>query len=289
MAGDKFSAVWVSHTSIADFLSCPRAYFLKNLYKDPQTGRKIKLMSPSLALGYVVHEVIESLASLPIDKRFEEPLLSKFERVWTQVSGKKGGFPNPEIENQYKNRGVSMLARITKNPGPLSRLAVKIKMDLPYYWLSEEDNIILCGKIDWLEYLPDTDSVHIIDFKTGKKDESHDSLQLPIYNLLVHGCQNRPVTRASYWYLDHNDSPTEVLLPDREECLEKVMRVSRQLKLARQFGRFNCESITGCAYCKPYEAILNGEAEHVGVNNYNHDVYILDSKLFDLENNSEII
>ena len=61
---DKYTAYWVSHSSINDFLKCPRAYFLKNVYKDPKTGRKIKLISPPLALGQAVHEVVESLSVL---------------------------------------------------------------------------------------------------------------------------------------------------------------------------------------------------------------------------------
>jgi ATP-dependent helicase/DNAse subunit B len=64
-----------------------------------------------------------------------------------------------------------------------------MKEDLPHYWLSEDDGIILCGKIDWLQYLPDTDSVHIVDFKTSKNKEKANSLQLPIYLLLVSNTQ----------------------------------------------------------------------------------------------------
>jgi len=30
---DKFAAIWISHSSISDFLKCPRSYFLKNIYK----------------------------------------------------------------------------------------------------------------------------------------------------------------------------------------------------------------------------------------------------------------
>jgi len=86
---DKYSAVWVSHTSISDFLHCPRAYYLRNIYKDPKTGHKIKLMAPALALGLTVHEVLESLSLLPKNKRFEEPLLVKFDKVWEKVSGRK--------------------------------------------------------------------------------------------------------------------------------------------------------------------------------------------------------
>ena len=208
---DKFTATWVSHTSISDFLRCPRAYFLKNVYRDPKTRHKIKLMSPALALGSAVHEVLESLSVLPKQTRFSESLISKFENVWQKVSGRNGGFTNSESEYKYKTRGQDMLRRVMNNPGHLVNPAVKIQMDLPQFWLSEEDNIMLCGKVDWLEYLPETDSVHIIDFKTGKSEEDPASLQLSIYHLLVHHCQKYKVSMASYWYLDssgnHRTSP----------------------------------------------------------------------------------
>jgi len=45
---EKYGAVWVSHTSINDFKKCPRAYFLKNVYKDPETNKKIKIMTHRL-------------------------------------------------------------------------------------------------------------------------------------------------------------------------------------------------------------------------------------------------
>jgi len=275
MKGDKFSAVWVSHTSINDFLQCPRAYYLKRMYRDPQTGRKIKLASPALTLGQSVHEVIESLSSLPMDKRFNDSLSGQFETVWKKMSGKKGGFASDEVEQHYKSRGLHMLERLRKNPGPLARLAVKIKMDLPYYWLSEEDDIILCGKIDWLEYIPEKDSVHIIDFKTSKKDEQSESLQLPIYCLLVQNCQKRPAIKSSYWYVDRNDEPTEVPLPDCDEAHAKVLRIARNLKAARKLERFKCTSETGCNFCRDYEAIVRGEAEFVGVDEFDHNVYFL--------------
>lgn len=275
MPADKFSAVWVSHSSIGDFLKCPRLYYLKNVYKRPETGHKMTMMSPPLALGQTVHEVIEGLSVLPTSERFNESLLTKFDRVWPKVTGKKGGFSNPEQELSYKQRGEAMLRRVQNNPGPLKNLAVKIKMDLPHYWLSEEENIILCGKIDWLEYFPDTDTVQIIDFKTGKNEESDDSLQLPIYTLLVANCQKRTATKACYWYLERNDELTEKALPDLGESRERVLKVAKEMKLARKLERFKCRDGEGCAACKDFEAILAGEAEFVGTNDYKADVFIL--------------
>ena len=110
---DKFTAVWTSHTSISDFLRCPRAYYLRNVYRDPKTNHKIKLMTPSLALGQAVHEVLGSLSVLPKDRRLEESLIAKMERVWLKVHGKKGGFWDLATENKYKTRGQEMLAGIS--------------------------------------------------------------------------------------------------------------------------------------------------------------------------------
>lgn len=276
MAKDKFSAVWVSHSSISSFLECPRSYFLKNVYKDSKTGHKIKITSPPLALGTAVHEVIESLSNIKTEDRFKESLVEKYEMAWKKVSGKFGGFFDKDTEYKYKQKGEEMIRRVMKNPGPVAEKAVKINMELPYYWLSEEDNIILCGKIDWLKYIPETDSVEIIDFKTSKNEEGVDSLQLPIYSLLVHNCQKRKVDGAWYWYLSMSDELVKKELPDLEESEIKILKIAKQMKLARQLERFVCPNGNGgCRACRPYEMVLKGEAEFVGNDEYKADVYVI--------------
>ncbi|OGF99661.1 hypothetical protein A2Y99_01330 [Candidatus Gottesmanbacteria bacterium RBG_13_37_7] len=275
MTRDKYSAVWVSHSSISDFIKCPKAYYYHNVYRNPKSGNKVTLINPPLALGQTVHEVLESLSSLPVEKRFREPLMSKFDLVWKKVSGEKGGFENIDEEYKYKKRGMEMIRRVWESPGPLAKLAVKIKMDLPYFWLSEEDNIILCGKIDWLEYLSETDSIHIIDFKTSKKEENNNSLQLSIYYLLVQNCQKRNVTVISYWYLDKDKLPQKKSIPDMDKSREEILKIAKEIKLARQLSRFVCPKKTGCIFCKPFEQIVSGNAELVGLNNYRQEVYVL--------------
>jgi len=273
---DKFAATWVSHSSASDFLNCPRAYYLNNVYRDPQTRHKIQLISPPLALGSAVHTVLESLSSLPTEERLKISLIERFNQVWKKFSGKKGGFESVEQEQQYRERGEEMLRRVMAHPGPIMRLAVKIKQDLPHYWLSEEDEIILCGKIDWLEYFPDVDSVHIIDFKTSKKEEKSDSLQLPIYRLLVENCQHRQVLGASYWYLGFSDELSERALPDSKEAHARVLEVAKKMKLAKKLQVFKCPNgAAGCMHCRSLEKIVRGEAEFVGLSEYNQDMYIL--------------
>ena len=66
---DKYKAVWVSYSSISDYLHCPRAYYLKNVCKTPDTNRKIEVTSPALSLGKAVHNTLEPLAKVSIDDR----------------------------------------------------------------------------------------------------------------------------------------------------------------------------------------------------------------------------
>jgi hypothetical protein len=277
MNQDKYSAVWLSYSSINDYLNCPRAYYLKNIYRDPASGNKIQIVNPALSLGSAVHEVIEQLSNLPLKERFKEPFTVMLSRIWPRFSGKQGGFVDKEAEQRYHNRAEEMLGYLYKNPGPLAKLSVKIKMDLPFFWLSKSENLILCGRIDWLEYLEKQDSVHIIDFKTGERKEKSGSLQLPIYYLLAANCQKRPVIKQSYWYLKDQTLPQEQKIMTYEEAEKQLLEIGSKMKTSRKLKKFNCPK-NGCPYCRNYEKILSGDAELVGVSSYNVNLYLLNNK-----------
>lgn len=289
MSQDKYMAIWVSHSSMGDFLKCPRAYYLHNIYKDPNTGRKINIVNPTLSLGQAVHETLEPLKNIPVEKRMSRNLLMDFEQAWAKVSGKKGGFSakggsaaggkNLE-EAEVKERGRAMIERVIKNPGPIAKKTIRIQESHnnmpPNFFLSEEENIILCGLVDWLEYIEADDSIRIIDFKTGKHDENEDSLQLPIYLLLLNALQKRKVSGASYWYLDRDNEPVDMILPALEEARKKVFAIAIQVKEAREKRIFECpRGDEGCFACKPYEAIVAGQAEYLGIGGYGQDMYSL--------------
>ncbi len=123
-------------------------------------------------------------------------------------------------------------------------------------------------------YITADDSVHIIDFKTGKHDERPDSLQLSIYHLLVKNCQSRKVSKGSYWYLDRNNEPSEVELPSLEDSFNKVLTLAQKVKQARLNREYSCAK-NGCYDCEPFEAILKRQAEFIGVGGYRQDIYIL--------------
>jgi ATP-dependent helicase/DNAse subunit B len=265
---------------MGDFLKCPRAYYLHNVYKNPDTGRKINIVSPALSLGSAVHTTLEALKELPVAERLKRDLLADFEKDWQSVAGKSGGFKSKEEEAEAKARGRAMIERVIKNLGPIKHKTVRLKPGkngmAPNFYLSEDENIILNGRIDWLEYVPEDDSVRVIDFKTGKREEHEDSLQLPIYLLLLNALQKRRVSGAAYWYLEKDDAPMEMPLPAAKEAREKVLEVARRVKEAREKKFFDCpRGEEGCYACKPYEAILRGDAEYVGVGGYGQDTYLV--------------
>lgn len=283
MSNDKYSAIWVSHSSIGNFLKCPRLYFLSNMYKDPLTNRKLAIVNPHFSLGSAVHEVLEGLGELAAFERMSVDLIGNFEKKWQDVSGKKGGFTTTEEEKSYFDRGKKMIEMVVKNPRFLVNKCVKLpknKMN-PNFYLSESENIILNGLVDWLEYLPDSDSLHIIDFKTGKNEEEESSLQLPIYLLLCNALQKRPVTRASYWYLE-TDKFIHKALPDATEAKKIVFEIALEIKKARLSGELKCpKGVSGCHYCRPFEKILKKDpnVEKVGINNMNQDLYMIKKEI----------
>ncbi len=276
----KYGAVWVSHSSMGDFLKCPRLYYLHNVYKNPQTGRKITLVNGALSLGSAVHTTLERLKTMPVAERLTRDLPSDFEKDWQAVTGKKGGFKSDEEEAEAMARGRAMIRRVANTLGPLKEKTVRLKEHengmIPNFYLSEEEGIILCGLIDWLQYIPADDSLRVIDFKTGKKEEDADSLQLPIYLLLLNALQKRKVSGAAYWYLEKDDMPVDVVLPDAAEARERVLAAARNVKAAREARVFACpKGEGGCYACKPYEKILRGEAEYLGVVGYGQDAYLV--------------
>lgn len=253
---------------------------MHNVYKDPKTGRKINIVNPFLSLGQAVHTTLEELKKLPVEKRLERDLLLDFEKAWQKVSGKIGGFKDEKEESEMKERGKKMIERVVANPGPITKKTVRLKENEsgmpPNFYLSEEENIILCGLVDWIEYVEEDDSVRILDFKTGKNEEETDSLQLPIYLLLLNALQKRKVSGASYWYLDRSDAPMNVDLPNLEESRKKVLEIALKVKEARWQKAYECPNgAKGCFACRPYEKILKGEAKSVGVGGYGQDVYIV--------------
>jgi ATP-dependent helicase/DNAse subunit B len=309
---NKYNATWLSHSSVSDFLKCPRLYYLRNIWRNKK-GNKINIVSPSLSLGLAVHQVLEPLADLKVEERLDQlclpntllgsdvhltKLLENYEKNWKKFTGKKGGFLDTETEEYYKNEGLLMLKNVIENPGLFEKKTVKFYSGdfIPNIFLDEQENIILCGLVDWVEYLEDEDALRVIDFKTGKNDEREDSMQLYIYKILVEGLQKRKVKCGAYWYLERDTFPKNVELPDEDvnEVKAKLLQIGLDIKKRKSSSdknetNFKCKYGDTCGFCKNFELIrkfTEGDlsvinlnvVEYVGTGEYKQDLYLIKDK-----------
>jgi hypothetical protein len=79
-------------------------------------------------------------------------------------------------------------------------------------------------------------------------------------------------------------------LPDPDESRPLILKIAKEIKLARKLARFKCpQGEAGCHACRPLERILRREATFVGVNEYNQDIYVFEDKKEDTLAESEIL
>lgn len=291
---DKYKAIWMSHSSLQDYEKCPRLYYLHNIYKDKKTGRKINIVSPHMSLGIAVHNVLENLINYNSEERVHINLLEAFEKEWVKFAGEIGGFENIEQEKEFKDRGLKMLLKVQGDFKMLAKKTIPLKSYydgdmLPNIYLSEYENIILCGNIDWIEYDEKNKNLKVIDFKTGKNEEREDSIQLPIYKLLLQNLQSKwPVADGYYWYLE-NGIITEKKLDKVmiEGVKNKILTLGVEIRdkrfswnentnswepLKNVEENFVCIKNEFCD-CQKYEKIISGNAKYLGIDMYGKDSY----------------
>lgn len=255
------NTIWISHSSLSDFEKCTRLYFLRNLYRDKKIGNnfRIQVANPYLSLGEVVHDAIDNLVSrYEPAERNKDKTMHELSRGWMLKPGKIGGFKSSAQEKEFKQRSVAMAERFLANK-EFSK-GTPIRVDFPKKKLFDDKDLVLVGNFDWLE--PHEDGLHVMDFKTGQTEEADDSLQLPIYSILAKENLDKPVRKTSYWYLDKDDEPKEVELKDLDESLKAVEQKSLEVEDAIAKDNFPHRS-ENCVFCKEYESVLEGNAEHV--------------------------
>ena len=270
------NAVFISPSSLSDFEKCPQLYFYRNVYRSPR-GLKIQIINPALALGQIMHDTLEIFLKLPVNERIEAVLKEKFDFSFSNLAGEKGGFLSPEEEKAHRDRGQEMLSRFWKNEHFKGAEKEKIP-DFPKMELG--DNLILTGKLDWLE--KEGDFYHLVDFKTGKNEEKEDSRQLPIYAVLISGLFKTEKIKASYWYLDKEETIRDFTLPDLKETLAYLKNKGEIIKMVRTTNSFRCRSGgESCWACRDMLAIAKGQGKLVSMDpiNRKQEIYILSKEI----------
>lgn len=249
------NALFISYTGIKDYLKCPRAYYLKNVYRDPKTGYRIQVVSPYMTLGALVHDAIKWYLQMQ-GQVSKDQLMEKYRNFWLKYRGKRGGFATREDEASFGKRGLKMLDNFYDNAKDLEK---SLKAD-DFLKFKIDETTFLLGKIDFLGEMPDG-SIHVLDFKTGSKDEE-DSLQLYIYAILVESNLQKPVTKISYWYLDRDSNPKEAVLDSLDKKLDWVREKCQEIKTAIEQDSWVCiKDPNLCRDCQSYQAILEGKGE----------------------------
>lgn len=267
-------AIYLSHTSLKDFLKCPRSYFLKDLYRDPKNNYKLQVASPYLSLGSVVHDCVKWFLDEQEKPALDE-VIKKFRNLWLKFRGKKGGFSSDEQEADFGKRGIVMMENFYENWRVLEKAVPEITF--PKYNLV--DNVVLIGNFDYVGEKPDG-NLHVIDFKTGANDED-DPTQLYIYAILAEANLGKPVSAAGFWYLDRDDVPKDIVLDPLEPKLKWLIEKAIELKQAIEKNEWTC--IKGglpagglCRDCRDYQAILDGKGEFMfSDHRYKKDIYYL--------------
>jgi hypothetical protein len=200
-------------------------------------------------------------------------------------------------KNQSRSEDAEALHLLSRELSSLTNFA-RIGSQGGAIYLSEKENIILCGLVDWVEYLEENNLLRVIDFKTGLKDEKDDSMQLPIYKVLVESLQKRPVDSGAYWYLDRDKFYKVKEIPDEDVELvkEKLLEIGKQIKKKKTAktpkeveSNFKCkysENGEGCKYCREVEMIYQFDkgllstdnaplVKYLGVGEYKQDLYFV--------------
>ncbi|MBU2577278.1 PD-(D/E)XK nuclease family protein [Patescibacteria group bacterium] len=266
------NAVFISPSSLGDFEKCPQLYYYRSVFRSPR-GLKIQIINPSLAIGACVHDTLEQFLKLSPADRLRSELFRIFEWNWKSFSGEKGGFTLKDEEELARQKASAMLERFFGNKHFLVTEAVKIP-GFPKVELGND--LILTGKLDWIE--KEQDTYHVIDFKTGKNEEREDSQQLPIYSLLVARLLNTDKIKTSYWYLDKDEDIRPFPSADIEETFKTIKQKGEILKLVRQTNSYRCQSGNEfCWACKDMHEVAHGKGKLVNVDpvNRKQEIYIL--------------
>lgn len=226
------------------FSTCPQQY--KFTYVD-DLAKEYKTPKPYLTMGAHVHNALKDFYEQlePEDRDFAQ-LEQILRRRWTE---NRRGFDTREDEAKWGVKALNML-RLYVHRMDMKTTPVMLE---DYYDMEIDSNLKLLGRIDRADELEDG-TLHVIDYKTGKyKPEEVNDLQLILYAMIVSSGEKKPVTKASYLYLQTMDWHTieidhDVAEAAVEEVKEQVDRIRNEKEFLPQINQYckSCDFLTIC-------------------------------------------
>jgi len=210
----KFEA-W-SYSRLTDYEGCPLKAKLKHLEKIPEPP------APAMARGRAVHEMCEGYVLGKIKKLPEE--LKNFTTEFIHLKGKK--------------KSVQTELQLGLN-----------KQWLPCSWFGAET---WCRIVVDCMYDADEATVHVIDYKTGKVNPSHnDQMSLYAIGAFAYSPQNIKRVDTLLWYLDAGEESSGTFMRNDVSKLQKQWeKRSKKMLIDTSFKPTPGNSCRWCAYSK---------------------------------------
>lgn len=151
-----------------------------------------------------------------------------------------GGFANLEEEREFYGQALKMLANFLK----IAELEPEIEYlpsndfrrsidDYKNLITRLSDEVEVSGKFDLITKNKDG-SLNIIDFKTGKREDEN-QFQLRFYKLLAEAKFEKPVKKASFFFLKTGNIKEFDLDQNTEEIKEELLDKINKIKETKEF------------------------------------------------------
>ncbi len=237
------------------YAQCPQAY--KFTYVDGLADQ-YKKPKPYLTMGAHVHNALKDFFELKPEKRDFPTLEAILRNRWRE---NRKGFSGKEDEAKWGTKAIQMLKLFCYK----NNLAIQPVFLENYYDRMIDPGLKILGRIDRVD--SDDEGLHIIDYKTGKLPETPpDPLQLALYGLIMHGRTEKPVTRASYLYLQNNTWQTIAI--DESVMQDALTRVQNDVQTILADNAFpatinphckTCDFLEICPKQKEIQVLIDGE------------------------------
>lgn len=196
------------------FAQCPQKY--KYTYIDGLAKQYAK-PKPYLTMGAHVHNALKDFyQKLAPEERVFDQLENFLRKRWHE---NRKGFKDRADEAKWGVKALQMLRLFVHR---MDVTATPLLLE-DYYSLRIDDTLELLGRIDRADTLPDG-TLHVIDYKTGKYDENDvNETQLLLYSMIVAANTQKPVTKASYLFLQTFTWHTLDVSPDDADKVRAIM------------------------------------------------------------------
>jgi len=242
---DEEKLLQLSVSSVETFQSCKAKWYYRYILKLPATKNY------HTTAGSFIHKVLEvflqQLQKYNNIKRASQIALAvakKDEELIETLT--------PEIVKEGEEWLQLLIDKFEKEPGSIPNV---VRVEAPFVFKLEEDNILVRGFIDRIDQI-DEKTLGVIDYKTSSKPAYLKSFQLATYSVATKKNYPGMQVKVAYQLIRHNFEKQEHLISEADELnvlrtFKEVAKEIRALKLLKPNEVWEASPSKLCDYC-PY-------------------------------------